>query len=151
MAVHLEYSATAKARPEHLWKVFEKLEQWAWWNPAIGKTKWTSGQPWQKGSHFLMELERPKRLKFDCEVLDASATKVGWRGKGHMVVGEHWFSFEGQADGATLMKTWETLSGFGSMFIGKDTQAATVDVYKTWLERLAAEAEKLAREEMARA
>src|SRR5512140_2961924 len=85
MAVHLEFSATAKARPEHIWRVFEKLEQWAWWNPAIGKTKWTSGQPWQKGSHFSMELERPKRLVFDCEVLDASAAKVGWRGKGNMV------------------------------------------------------------------
>jgi hypothetical protein len=98
-----------------------------------------------------MELERPKRLKFDCEVLDASSAKVGWRGKGHMVVGEHWFSFQEQPDGTTLMKTWETLSGFGSMFIGKDMQQATVDVYKAWLERLAAEAEKLAREEMARA
>jgi len=150
MAINLEYSATAKCRPEHIWKVFEKLEQWAWWNPAIGRTKWTSGQPWQKGSHFQMELERPKRLNFDCEVLDASPAKVGWRGKGSMVTGEHWFSFEANGDG-TAMKTWETLSGFGSAFIGKGMREKTVDVYKVWLERLAAEAEKIAREEMARA
>ncbi len=150
MAVRLEYSATTKARSEHIWKVFEKLEQWAWWNPGIGKTRWTSGQPWQQGSHFSMELERPKRLKFDCEVLEASPAKVGWRGTGHMTVGEHWFSFEEQGD-VTQMKTWETLSGFGSMFIGKGMQQKTVDLYKLWLERLAAEAEKIAREELARA
>ena len=150
MAVRLEYSATTKARPEHIWKVFEKLDQWAWWNPAITKTRWTSGQPWQKGSHFVMELERPKRLKFDCEVLDASPAKVGWRGKGHMTVGEHWFTFEEQ-NGVTQMKTWETLTGFGSMFVGKGMQQKTIDMYKVWLERLALEAEKLAREELARA
>ena len=151
MAINLEYSATAKCRPEHIWKVFEKLEQWAWWNPAIGKTKWTSGQPWEKGSHFQMDLERPKRLSFDCEVLDASPNKVGWRGKGHMTTGEHWFSFQENGSGVTQMKTWETLSGFGSAFIGKGMKEKTVEVYKVWLERLAAEAEKLAREEMARA
>jgi hypothetical protein len=152
MSINLEYSATAKCRPEHIWKVFEKLEQWAWWNPGIGRTKWTSGEPWQKGSHFDMELERPRRLKFDCEVLEPSIpNKVGWRGKGHMTIGEHWFSFEEQPSGTTLLKTWETLSGFGSMFIGKGMQQKTLDSYKLWFERLAAEAEKIAREELARA
>lgn len=151
MAIKLEYSATAKCRPEHVWKVFEKLEQWAWWNPGIGRTKWTSGKPWEKGSQFLMELERPRRLRFHCEVLDASPAKVGWLGKGHMTTGEHWFSFQQQGDGTTLMKTWETLSGLGSTFIGKGLQQKTIELYKLWFERLAGEAEKIAREELARA
>lgn len=151
MSIKLEYAATAKCRPEHIWKVFEKMEQWAWWNPSVTRSKWTSGQPWQKGSHFRMELERPRRMAFDCEVLEGSPNKVGWRGKGGTVTGEHWFSFEENGDGTTKMKTWETLSGFGTMFIGKGMQEKTVDVYKVWLERLGAEAEKMAREEMARA
>ena len=151
MSIKLGYEATAKCRPEHIWKVFQKLEQWAWWNPSVARSKWTSGQPWQKGSHFLMELERPRRMAFDCEVLEGSESTVAWRGKGNMVTGEHWFSFEQNGDGTTVMKTWETLSGFGAMFIGKGMQEKTVEVYKVWFERLAAEAEKLAREEMAKA
>ncbi len=152
MRIKLEYSAAAKCRPEHIWKVFAKLEQWAWWNPAIARAKWTSGQPWQAGSHFLMELERPRRLKFDCEVLEPMIpNRIGWRGRGHMLTGEHWFSFEAQGNGGTVMKTWETLSGLGSMFIGRGMRERTVDLYKLWFERLAVEAEKLAREELARA
>ena len=149
--MRLEYSATAKARPEQIWKVFEKLEQWAWWNPAVGKTKWTSGQPWQKGSHFDMQLERPLRKTFDCEVLEASPTKVGWVGKGPLFRGEHWFSFEAQPDGSTLMKTWEDFSGLAPKFFGNGTKSGIVEIYKVWFERLAAEAEKIAREELARA
>ncbi len=151
MAVRLEYSATTKARPEHIWKAFEKLEQWAWWNPAIGKTKWTSGQPWQKGSHFDMQLERPFRKTFDCEVLDASPAKVGWRGAGPLFRAEHWFSFEVQTDGTTLMKTWEDFSGLATMFFGSAMKGSIVGIYKIWFERLALEAEKIAREELARA
>ncbi len=151
MSIRLEYAATAKCRPEHIWKVFQKLEQWAWWNPGVARSKWTSGEPWQKGSRFRMELERPRRMAFDCEVLEGSVNKVAWVGKGNMVTGEHWFSFEGNGDGTTVMKTWETLSGFGSMFITKGIQQKTVETYKLWFERLAAEAEKLAREEVARA
>ena len=151
MAIKLEYSATAKCRPEHIWKVFQKLEQWAWWNPSVARSKWTSGQPWEKGSRFRMELERPRNMALDCEVLEGSARKVGWRGKAFTVTGEHWFSFEDNSDGTTNMKTWETFSGFGSMFIGKGMQGKTVELYKLWFERLAAEAEKIAREEMAKA
>ena len=151
MSIRLEYATTAKCRPEQLWKVFQKMEQWAWWNPCVTRSKWTSGQAWEKGSHFRMELERPRRMAFDCEVLEASPNKVAWRGKGGTVTGEHWFSFEENGDGTTKMKTWETLTGFGTLFLGKGMQEKTVDVYKVWLERLAAEAEKVAREELARA
>ncbi len=151
MSIQLEYGATAKCRPEHIRQVFQKIEQWAWWNPSVTRSKWTSGEPWQKGSRFRMELERPRRMAFDCEVLEASAQQVAWRGKGYMVTGEHWFSFVANGDGTTKMKTWETLSGLGTIFIGKGMREKTVDVYKIWLERLAAEAEKIAREELARA
>ena len=151
MAIRLEHSTTAKCRPEHIWQKFENLEQWAWWNRVVGPCKWTSGQPWQKGSRFLMELVKPRSMTVECTVLEcAPPGKVAWVGSGFGWKGEHWFAFEAQPDGTTLLRTWEDLSGFVPMFFGDGAKKRTVDAYAAWLDALKVEAERMAREELAR-
>jgi hypothetical protein len=151
MAIHLEYSVSAKCRPEHIWEKFEKLDQWPWWNRVIAQSKWLEGQPWQKGSRFLMELARPINMKFEPVVLECDAPrKVGWVGKAMGVRGEHWFSFESQPDGATLMKTWEEFTGPSTLFFGDGRKQAVVKMYADWFEALKFEAERIAREAAAR-
>ncbi|MGZ4812042.1 MAG: hypothetical protein ACXVZI_04685, partial [Terriglobales bacterium] len=63
---------------------------------------------------------------------------------------EHWFSFEAQSDGTTLIKTWEDMSGLVAALFGNGMKQALLAMHKDWLEALKAEAEKIAREEMAR-
>ena len=151
MAIRLEYSVTAKCKPEHVWKKFEKLEEWAWWNPVIGQTRWLEGQRWQNGGRFLFELLRPRRMTFKPVIIEsAPPNRIAWVGRAAGFKGEHWFSFEEQADGITAVKTWETLSGLMTLFMGSGTQSKLVKMYEQWLEALKTEAEKIAREEFAR-
>jgi len=151
MSIHLEHSITAKCRPEHVWKKFEALDQWAWWNKVILRTRWIKGPAWQKGSRFEMELARPKPMKFQPVIIECTPpTRVGWVGKARGLTGEHWFSFELQPDGNTLVKTWEEFSGISTLFLGSGTRQAIVKMYQDWLEALKFEAERIAREELAR-
>jgi hypothetical protein len=151
MAIHLEYSTTAKCRPEHVWEKFKTIEQWPWWNPTIAAAKWVSGKPWEKGSRFSMELARPMRFKVISVVFESDApNKVGWVGKKAGFTGEHWFSFEAQPDGSTLLKTWEDISGLVTIFFSSARKAALLNLHKTWIESLKFEAERIARDQFAR-
>ena len=151
MGIHLEYSTTAKCRPEHVWEKLKSLEQWPWWNPTISEAKWVSGKPWEKGSRFFMELARPVRFKATPVIIAAEPpTKVGWVGKKTGFTGEHWFSFELQPDGSTLMKTWEDVSGLVTLFLGGRMRQRLHDIHKNWIEALKFEAERIAREQYAR-
>jgi hypothetical protein len=151
MALYLEYSTSANCSPEHIWQKFQKLEEWAWWNPVISQARWLEGQPWQKGSRFLMELARPSRMTFRPVVLECTPpNKVGWVGKLPGFVGEHWFSFEEQPGGTTLLKQWENFSGIVPLLFTARRKKAIIDMYAAWFENLRAEAEKIAREERAR-
>lgn len=151
MGIRLEYSTTAKCRPDHIWEKFKDMEQWAWWNQVVGQAKWLEGEPWRKGSRFHLELVKPRALKFKAVILEADApNKVAWVGKGSGVTGEHWFSFELQPDGTTLMKTWENFSGPGTLFFGNGMKSAVLKMYEDWFAALKFEAERLAREESAR-
>ncbi len=151
MAFTLEYSTVAKCRPEHIWKFFSNMEQWAWWNRVVGPCRWLNGQPWEKGSRFHLLLEKPRRMKVECAILACDPPgKVGWVGGGFGWKGERWFSFDAQPDGTTLMKQWENLSGFGTMLAGEGMKKQALAAYQAWFEALKFEAERLAREEKAR-
>ncbi len=151
MATRLEYSATAKCKPEHVWQKFQKLEEWPWWNRLIGQAKWISGSPWQKGSQFLMDLVYPRKVSFKPTIIEsAPPNKVGWVGKSTGFTGEHWFSFEALPDGTTLIKTWEDISGFVASLFGSGMKQSLMAMHKDWVEALKNEAEKIAREEVAR-
>jgi len=98
-----------------------------------------------------MELARPMRFKVTPVVIASEApNKIGWVGKKAGFSGEHWFSFELQPNGSTLMRTWEDVSGLVTMFITKRRQQALANVHKTWMEALKFEAERIAREQFAR-
>ena len=151
MAVKFEASVVGKCRSEHVWQKLQELPQWGWWNPIVGQSRWLEGKPWEKGSRFFMELARPRRMAMKCEVLEAAPPgKVAWVGKGGGVSGEHWFAFEEQADGTTSIKTWETLTGLATVFLGGGMKAKIQRMHEEWLESMKNEAEKIAREETAR-
>jgi len=151
MAIRLEYSVTARCKPEHVWQKFQKLEEWPWWNRVIGQTRWLSGPPWQKGSRFHMQLVYPRKMKVRPVILEsAPPQRIAWVGNSIGVRGEHWFCFEPQPDGTTLLKTWEDFSGWLIGLMGDGLQQAIVSMYQDWLQALKAEAEKIAREEHAR-
>lgn len=151
MAIRLEHSTTAKCKPEHVWKKFSVLEEWPWWNRVVNQTRWLRGEPWTEGSQFNMEVVYPKKMSFKPVILPSTPpAKIGWVGKAMGLTGEHWFSFEAQADGNTLIKTWEVLSGWKTWLIGAGLKSALEAMHRDWLEALKAEAETIARREYAR-
>ena len=151
MAIKLGYSVTAKCRPEHVWQKFEKLEEWPWWNRVIGQARWLNGPPWRKGSEFLLETVYPRKMSEQPVILEsAPPNKIAWTVRKMGASGEHWFSFEAQPDGTTLIKTWEDFSGLLTVLATESFKKSIVAMYKTWLEALKFEAEKIAREEVAR-
>lgn len=150
MAIRLEYSTPAKCRPEHVWQKFQKLEEWAWWNPVIGQARWLQGARWEKGGRFEFRLIKPRAMTFKPVILEsAPPQRLGWVGTAFGFKGEHWFSFEEQPNGTTQLKTWENMSGFMTLLIGAGTRQKLVAMYREWLEALKAEAEKIARGERA--
>ncbi len=152
MAIRLEASVVAKCSPEHAWSKFQDLEQWGWWNRLIGQTRWLEGQPWRVGSRFLLEFVRPRAFTVRPVVIHSTPpNRIAWRGKGKLITGEHWFSFELQPDGTTLLKTWEDFSGLGTIFFSAKIEREITRMYTDWLAALKTEAEQIARDERARA
>jgi hypothetical protein len=147
----VDYQITARCRPEHVWKVFADIERWAQWNPVIEKAHWISGEPWKLGSKFFMEIVQPRRVKFQPIINEISAPhRVAWTGTAPGFKGTHWHEFTAQADGTTLVKTWEDFSGFATLFIGPGMKKKLINMYATWLNSLASEAEKIAKTEPVR-
>jgi hypothetical protein len=151
MALKFEYSVTAKCKPEHAWEKFSKIEEWPWWNRVIGQARWLQGQPWQKGSQFYMELVHPRKMTFKPVIIEsAPPLKIAWLGKASGFSGEHWFTFEPQPDGSTLLTTWENMSGWKTALLTRVLKRSLHTIYQEWLDALKSEAEKIAREQFAR-
>ncbi|HXZ79133.1 MAG TPA: SRPBCC family protein [Terriglobales bacterium] len=151
MAIKLEYSTTAKCRPEHVWQRFAKLEEWAWWNPVVGKTAWLKGEPWKNDSQFLMEIVRPVKVTFKPVIIESAPPgRIAWVGSVPGFTGKHFFDFKAQPDGNTLLHTWEEDSGLLTFLWGEGRRKSLTDMHADWLNSLKAEAEKIAREEYAR-
>ncbi len=141
----LDYSISARCRPEHVWQVFADLDRWKEWNPVIAETHWLSGQPWQLGSRFFMTITQPRRMTFKPEIIEINTpTRVVWTGSGPGFRGTHGHEFVSQPDGTTLIKTWEEFSGFATVFFTKGMKKKLINMYAVWLNSLAAESEKLA-------
>jgi len=147
MSVKVERSVAARCTPEHAWRKFQKIEEWPWWNRVVGQAKWVSGQPWQPGSEFALEIVYPKRMSLKPAVTENAAPEsVAWRGDGASMR----FRFQAQADGATLLGADAEFSGLKAILSGGAIGAAMQRSLEEWLTALKIEAEKIAREEHAR-
>lgn len=151
MAINLEYSVIARCTPEQAWKKFQKLEQWPWWNRVIGESEWLEGEPWKKGSRFSMQVVRPWSFSLRPEIIEsAPPNKIGWRGSGALMTGENWFHFEQNENGNSLLRVSAEFSGIGTMFWGDKIKNDIIEMFAEWLGALKLEAEKIAREELAK-
>ena len=143
--IRFEYQIVAKCRPEHVWQVFADIDRWALWNPVIDKAHWLSGEPWQLGSRFFMQIVMPRRIKFQPTINEINApNRVAWTGTAPGFKGTHWHEFTLQPDGTTIIKTWEEFSGFLSLAVGLTMKSKLIHMYAVWLNALGSEAEKLA-------
>jgi hypothetical protein len=70
---------------------------------------------------------------------------VHWKARG-----EQWFWFEAQADGTTLLKAAQEVSGPAALLMQVGARKDAERMVQMWLEALKVEAEKLARERAAR-
>jgi hypothetical protein len=145
MALNLEYSTLAHCQAEHVWQSFQDLEHWPSWNRVIRRTEWVQGAPWEAGSQFVCEITGPANLSVTPTIaLCEPARRVAWTAKSFGVGGEQWFSFEPQPDGATLIRSWASVSGALTMFVGENTKRQILAGFADWLDALKQDAERLA-------
>ncbi len=150
MSVNVQHSVTAKCKPEHVWQKFQKMEEWPWWNRVVGAAKWAQGQPWQPGSRFALELAYPKRHTLKGAVTESSAPQaIAWKIEASGMSGTMRFGFESASPNTTLSAQCE-LSGWKTALSGGSLQHDFQKAFEEWLGALKAEAEKIAREELAR-
>ena len=151
MAVKVEHSVTAKCRPEHAWQKFQKTEEWPWWNRVIGQAKWTGRQRWQQGSRMLLELAYPKRIALKTTVKESSAAQtVALTAEGSGMSGTIRFRFDALTDGNSTLNAECEFSGWKTALSGGSLEQDFRKAFEEWLGALKTEAEKIAREELAR-
>ena len=151
MSVKVQHSVAAKCKPEHAWQKFMKVEEWPWWNRVVAQAKWTEGQPWQQGSRLSIELAYPKRNAWKMTVTENAAPRtVAWSAAGSGMSGTMRFRFDAAGDGNTNLSAECELSGWKTAFAGGSVEQDFRKSFDEWLTALKAEAEKIAREELAR-
>jgi hypothetical protein len=144
--MRLEYSTVCNCTPEHIWQAFQHVERWPKWSSVIANTQWIEGQPWVRGSKFQMQILQPIPVTFRPEVIDCAAPGyVHWIGKTTALNAEQWFTFEGQSDGTTVMKTVQDFTGPASFMFGESVKTAITNIYVDLFRSLKEEAEKNAR------
>jgi hypothetical protein len=147
MSVTIEHSVIAKCAPEHAWQKFQMIEEWPWWNRVVGRARWIDGQPWQKGSRLSLEIAYPKRMALKPAITENNTPRaIAWAGDNASMR----FDFEPQSDGQTVLKAQAEFSGLKTVFGGGALRGAVQQMFTEWLAALKTEAEKIAREELAR-
>jgi len=152
MSIKLEYAAVAQCRPEHLWRVFEHVEQWPRWAPdAIREVRWVRGQPWTKGAKFTLSLLKPMPFTLTPEVLDADPPiYVRFRGGGSGVTGEQHYIFRYFPESnSTELRTLQEFRGAPLMFFGNSLRSKLEQGIAHLFARIITEAETIARNEPA--
>lgn len=151
MAIKLEHSTTAQCTPEHIWRHFQKIEDWPAAVPkVIGSAAWTDGDPWQKGSKFNMKLLQPMPMYVKPEIMECNPPlAVHWVASGSAVTAKQWFSFEPQPDGSTKLTARQEFEGPMTFMFGETIQKQIVAMYQEWMEALKGQAEASARAESA--
>lgn len=149
MSLKLEYATVARCGPQHIWTVFQKIEQWPRWDPqAIRDVKWVSGEPWTKGARFEISLLKPLAYTIRPEILEVDPPiYLHWRGKGSGVTGEQYFIFKPLPDGTTEMRTLQEYSGAPILLLGGRVRQSILDGVEHLFGRIRQEAEARAASE----
>ena len=140
----LEHSAVARCGPEDVWKAFTDSTRWSEWSSLFAGLHWTGGDPWHAGSEGVLELAQPS-FKLKLAIKEAQPSqRIVWTGAVMGVNIENSFDFQGQPDGATLMRAVIDLSGPGTFFINEDMKKKGMAAFVPWFEGLRSHAERLA-------
>ncbi len=148
----IEYAAVARCTPEHVWRVFEKIELWPRWDPsAIREVRWLSGEPWTKGAKFEIAMLKPMAFTLTPEVVEAEPpVYVHLLGKGSGVTGEQHYIFKWMPETkSTEVRTLQEFSGGPILFLGSSLKPGIEAGIQHMFGRVIEEAEALAREEAA--
>jgi hypothetical protein len=149
MSLKLEYADVAHCGPQHVWRVFQEIEQWPRWDPsAIRSARWVSGAPWTKGSRFEISVTKPMSYTITPEILEVEPPIfLHWRGKGSGVTGEQFFIFKPLPDAITEMRTLQEYSGAPLLFLGNKLRQPILDGIAQMFRMIREEAEALAASE----
>jgi hypothetical protein len=149
MSLKLEYATIARCGPQHVWRVFQEIEQWPRWDPAaIRSARWVSGTPWTKGSRFEISVIKPMSYTISPEILEVEPPiYLHWRGKGSGVTGEQFFIFKSLPDGTTELRTLQEYSGAPILFLGNKLRQPILDGIAHMFRMIREEAEALAASE----
>ena len=121
MSLKIEYSITARCRPEKLWQVFTQLERWPHFDPEmLSEARWLSGEPWTPDARFVLGLRKPVPIQLTTVVIAVeAAARLQLRGEGSGVTAEQQYELHwDEAAAMTELRTMQEFSGAPIMFFG---------------------------------
>jgi hypothetical protein len=121
MLPRVEYSVTARATPEELWRAFSDLSRLLG-RGIYSEATWTEGQPWQTGSRLRYVVVQPVQATVSAVVtLSEPPSKVGLLNHALGITAQQLVTFTRMNQGATrVVMTMD--------FIGDSTSPTPLDV-----------------------
>ena len=150
MSLKVEYADVARCAPQHVWRVFQEIEQWPRWDPsAIRSARWITGTPWTQGSRFEISVIKPMAYTITPEIIKLEPPIfLHWRGNGGGVVGEQFFIFKPLPESSTELRTLQEYSGVPVRLLGNKIRKPIIDGIAHMFSMIREEAEALAASEV---
>ena len=134
----VEHECLIAASAENLWQIMTAVESWSQWNPVIQSSALSS--PLAEGTTFTWA---SRGLNIDATIRCFDKPRcLGWTGKLMGVEAVHVWHFIQSPQGATLVRTAESLEGMMVGFMRDTLHNALDESLKAWLQALKQQAEK---------
>jgi hypothetical protein len=108
----VEYVVNSNASLELCWNTYIDWENWPLFHPSYGRLQWTSGKPWERGSHLSIEITQPIHINVEHVIIKfVPKQRIAWLDHSGFVTVEQWVNFVPRIDGGTRIETWADIVG----------------------------------------
>src|SRR5262249_61969269 len=146
------FQVETTAAPQLVWLVFSELELWPRFDPDMKKAVWAEGRPWQKGSRYLLELERTEARRIEGVITQCEpAVKVEWISHAIGLTLQRRVDFISREQGGTIIKTTAEHFGEPAVPLSDGVEGLLMRVNRPWFEALARHCDTLATHPVERA
>ena len=145
MPASSDFAVYSRASRALVWSVFAKVEEWHKWGELYGEVRWTLGEPWAKGSHFVTLLRFPVQVNVEHTILTCTPEeKVNWVVHAKGVTIERLILFRDAPEG-TEIRTSSLVAGTPSVDLGGDLGELLDQFTRRWYQELATYCDALSR------
>ena len=139
------FEVETTASPEVVWKAFSDVSRWPRFDPEMTTARWAEGQPWQKGSRYLLELTRTEARRIEGVIIRCEpAVMVEWISHAIGLTLQRRVDFIAKEGGGTIIRTTAEHFGEPSVPLPDGIEGLLLRVNLPWFEALARYCDSLA-------